>query len=172
MTDTVRLSRFFTLREFTRSQVASRHGIVNAPDADQVSSMVHLCVDVLDPVREALGVVLITSGFRCDRLNEFIGGSGASQHRYGQAADFEVPGRRNLEVARWVRENVPSFDQLILEFYQENDPSSGWVHVSHVRGGANCKEVLTARRVVDANGRARVEYLYGLPTGRPWVPYA
>jgi len=59
-----------------------------------------------------------------------IGGSSLSQHTRGEAADFEVPGVPNLEVARWIRDNLV-FDQLILEFYRPGQPNSGWVHCSY-----------------------------------------
>ena len=55
----------------------------------------------------------------------------------GQAADFEVAGHRNFEVAEWVRDNL-EFDRLILEFYTPGDPNSGWVHCSYVVG--NCRK--------------------------------
>ena len=35
------------------------------------------------------------------------------------------------------------FDQLILEFYNPDDPAGGWVHVSYNESGANRKQVLT-----------------------------
>jgi len=88
---------------------------------------------------EHYGIPFIpNSGFRCLELNRAIGSSDRSQHTTGEAVDFEVPGISNREVALWVKENC-KFDQLILEFYKEGDPSSGWVHCSYVIEGENRK---------------------------------
>jgi len=92
---------------------------------------------VLEPVREHYGIPFIpSSGYRCLELNRAIGSSDRSQHTTGEAVDFEVPGISNKEVALWVKENC-QFDQLILEFFKEADPSSGWVHCSHILEGDN-----------------------------------
>ena len=72
-----------------------------------------------------------------------------SQHCNGQAADFEVIGFLNGYVANYIKDKL-IFDQLILEFYNPKDPSSGWVHVSYRGDGLNRKEVLTA---VKENGK-------------------
>ena len=60
----------------------------------------------------------------------------------GQAVDFEIAGVPNIKIAYWLQNNV-DFDQLILEFYNPNDPAGGWVHVSYNESGANRKQVLT-----------------------------
>ena len=54
-----------------------------------------------------------------------------SQHAKGQAADIEVLSVDNKVLAEWIKNNLV-FDQLILEFYKESDPQSGWIHVSYV----------------------------------------
>ena len=36
----------------------------------------------------------------------------------------------NKELAKWIRSEL-EFDQLILEFYRDNEPSSGWIHCSY-----------------------------------------
>jgi hypothetical protein len=60
-----------------------------------------------------------------------LGSSRSSQHITGQAVDFEVPGIPNIEVARWIIDKL-AYDQLILEFYREDEPHSGWIHCSYV----------------------------------------
>ena len=65
-----------------------------------------------------------------------------SQHAKGQAVDFEIAGVPNIQVAYWLENNV-DFDQLILEFYNPDDPAGGWVHVSYNEKGSNRKQVLT-----------------------------
>lgn len=140
----MRLSSNFTLKEFTRSQFATRHGIDNTPKSNHIENLRRLCDKVLQPARNALGALDVTSGFRCDRLNTAIGGSSSSQHRLGEAADVEPnrPDVSNLELAHWIVENV-QFDQLILEYYDPKEgPHSGWVHVSY-REGDNRKQLLT-----------------------------
>jgi zinc D-Ala-D-Ala carboxypeptidase len=133
------LSPHFSLSEMTRSSTATRKGIKNVPDAEQTVALRTLCLRVLEPIREHFGApITVTSGFRCARLNKAIGGSGTSQHCFGQAVDFTVKGVSDVEVARWIEDNL-KFDQLILEF-----PPEGWVHVSY--GGNMRQQVLTAKR--------------------------
>ena len=128
----MKLSDHFSLQELTKSSTAERRGIANEPDDEAVENLIMVCETILEPVREQYGIPFIpNSGFRCLELNRAIGSSDRSQHTTGEAVDFEVPGISNKEVALWVKENC-KFDQLILEFYKEGDPSSGWVHCSYV----------------------------------------
>lgn len=133
----MKLSEHFSLQELTKSSTAERRGIANEPDDTAVENLIMVCEMVLEPVREHYGIPFIpNSGFRCLELNRAIGSSDRSQHTTGEAVDFEVPGISNKEVALWVKENC-KFDQLILEFYKEGDPSSGGVHCSYVIEGEN-----------------------------------
>jgi len=128
------LSPHFTLREFVKSQTAVRLGIANVPDDTEIKNMIALCEEVLEPTRAHFGKpVNVNSGFRCPELNRAIGGSSTSQHMSGEAADVEIFGVDNLEIAVWIRDHL-EFDQLILEFYETGVPSSGWVHVSYRSG--------------------------------------
>tara|TARA_R100000657_G_C4624820_1_gene74177 strand:+ start:97 stop:558 length:462 start_codon:yes stop_codon:yes gene_type:complete len=128
----MKLSDNFSLHEFTRSQTAIRHNIENVPNDKQIFNLRNLCVNVLQPVRDYfMKPMIISSGFRCVELNIKIGGSITSQHVQGQAADIEVLDVGNLELSDWINKNV-KYDQLILEFHKpEEDPHSGWVHVSY-----------------------------------------
>ena len=127
----MKLSDHFYLSELTKSSTAERQGITNEPDEEQIQNLTLVCDKILEPVRNHYGIPFIpNSGFRCLELNRAIGSSDTSQHTTGEAVDFEVPGIDNKEVALWVKENC-SFDQLILEFYKEGDPHSGWVHCSY-----------------------------------------
>ena len=133
----MKLSDHFSLQELTKSSTAERRGIANEPDDEAVENLIMVCETILEPVREHYGIPFIpNSGFRCLELNRAIGSSDRSQHTTGEAVDFEVPGISNREVALWVKDNC-KFDQLILEFYKEGDPSSGWVHCSYVIEGEN-----------------------------------
>lgn len=126
----MKLSKNFGLAEFTKSQAALRLGLDNSPSIRTTQSLRLLCESVLQPVRDYFGPVVISSGYRSLQLNKAIGGSKTSQHCQGEAADFECPGHSNYDVAAWISKNLP-FDQLILEFYTQGEPSSGWIHVSY-----------------------------------------
>jgi zinc D-Ala-D-Ala carboxypeptidase len=125
------LTQHFTLAELTKSETAIRKGIVNTPDEQAITNLTLVCNIILEPVREHYGIPFSpNSGFRCLELNRAIGSSDNSQHVEGKAVDFEVPGIDNKDVALWVKKNC-AFDQIILEFYKEGQPSSGWVHCSY-----------------------------------------
>ncbi len=148
----MRLSPHFTLRELTRSQTAERCGIDNAPDSDQMINLRTIAQNILEPIRMTFDVPFSpSSGFRCQELNDRIGGSTTSQHCKGEAVDIELPGVSNLELAEWCREHL-NFDQLILECWNGR-PDSGWVHISKCQD--NRLEVLTFQRGVG--------YSVGLP---------
>ncbi len=140
----VRLSKNFTLQEFTKSQTAERRGIDNTPVEGHLENAKALFENVVQPVRDNFGVTVINSGYRSGDLNYAIGGSNTSQHCKGQAVDIECPGTPNYDVAKWIEENL-DFDQLILEFYTPGIPDSGWVHVSY-KSEDNRKGVLTAMK--------------------------
>ena len=126
----VRLSKNFSLQEFTKSQTAERRGIDNTPVEGHLENAKALFENVVQPVRDNFGVTVINSGYRSGDLNYAIGGSNTSQHCKGQAVDIECPGTPNYDVAKWIEDNL-DFDQLILEFYTPGIPDSGWVHVSY-----------------------------------------
>ena len=122
----------------TFSDTAIRRNIPNEPTMEEVVNLTNLCCHILQPVREHFGkAVRINSGFRSVKLCEAVGSSGKSQHAKGQAADFEINGLSNKELATWVYKNC-DFDQIILEFHDpEGDPNSGWVHCSYRNDGSN-----------------------------------
>lgn len=142
----MKLSKNFSLKELTRSQTAMRHGIDNSPTLDQLVCLTALTTAILQPIREVHGRVDINSGLRVLELNRKIGSSDSSQHVLGMAADLECPSIDNLQLAKWIEENL-KFDQLILEFYEKGEPTSGWIHVSYNNQGENRGRVLTASRV-------------------------
>ena len=135
----MQISDHFTLSELTKSSTAERLGIANEPGSMEVENLIMVCDQVLEPVRNHYGIPFApNSGFRCLELNRAIGSSGNSQHVKGEAVDFEVPGIPNKDVALWVKDNC-EFDQLILEFYKEEIPDSGWVHCSYTISKENRK---------------------------------
>lgn len=153
----MKLTKNFSLREFTKSQTAERRGIDNSPTDEHLAAIRATAENIAQPVRDHFGPTVITSGYRSQALNKAIGGSQNSQHSKGEAIDFEVIGVSNYEVAKWIKENLV-FDQLILEFYTPGDPNSGWVHCSYRADGENRYEVLTAVK----NSSGKTEYLLGL----------
>ena len=149
----MKLSKNFTLSELTKSQTAVRKNIKNEPSTAHVENLIHLAETVLQPIRDHFGKpVVISSGYRSPELCEAIGSSSKSQHARGEAADFEIMGVDNMQLAMWINKNT-DFDQLILEFYEPGDPNSGWVHCSAVREGSR-GQVLKARKV---EGRTKYE---------------
>ena len=116
------LSDYFSLWEFTRSATAERLGINNElhlpEDAWIIDNLSVLCRSVLDPVRRFLGrPVCVTSGYRCCRLNEEVGGVSTSQHREGKAADINFYGIHEdwIKLAWWAvtNDHIP-IDQFIV----------------------------------------------------------
>ena len=130
----MKLTANITLDELTKSQTAERKGINNNPSPQQIENIKALAVNILQPVRSHFGKpLIISSGFRCAQLCIEIGSKITSQHvadNDAAAADFEIPGVDNRELATWIK-NELEFDQLILEFYRDNEPASGWIHCSY-----------------------------------------
>ena len=125
------LTRNFTLSELIKSDTAIRMGINNNPSAEQIEKLKALCENILQPVRDHFGRVKVTSCFRSVDLCLAIKSSANSQHAKAEAADCEVMGTDNAELADWIPKNLPS-DQLILEFYTPGEPNSGWIHCSYI----------------------------------------
>lgn len=137
----MRLSNNFTLEELTKSGLAMRNGLDNTPNCDEVKCLTALVENILQPVRDYYNKPFVpSSGFRSAVVNALAGSSKRSQHRKGEAADFEVPTVANRDLAEWIRDNL-EFDQLILEFHNPAIPDSGWVHCSYV-GVSNRKQCL------------------------------
>lgn len=143
------LSKSFTLNELTKSQEAVRLGIDNTPNEEQILNLKILCEKILQPIRDYYGMpVSVSSGYRSVALCEAIGSSSRSQHTKGEAADFEIFSVANRELAEFIVKNL-EYDQCILEFWNENEPNSGWVHCSYSLNG-NRKQYLKAEKL---NGR-------------------
>jgi len=119
----MKLTNNFSLKELTQSQTALRNGLDNTPDEQQIDNLQNICEKILQPLREFYNLpVKVTSGFRSEQLATMIGSKPTSQHCKGEAVDFEIPGIDNKDEF--------TFDQLILEYYNDTDINSGWIHVS------------------------------------------
>ena len=148
------LSEHFRLGEFLKSRTAEQHQpkpIPNIPLKRHITAMQNLAVRCLEPTRRHFGLpIQINSGYRCEMVNRLVGGVGNSQHLLGEAADITIPRKywpfgltTSEQVARllfrWMRDELPTFDQLILE----NAGSSWWVHVScRIEWRKNRKQVM------------------------------
>ena len=130
----MKLTVNFSLNELTKSQTAERKGIDNTPSTEHQENLKKLCENVLQPVRDHFEqVVSVSSGYRSPELCTAIGSKITSQHARGEAADFEIFGVSNKELADYIHEHL-DYDQLILEYWKESDPNSGWVHCSYSEG--------------------------------------
>lgn len=149
----MRLSKNFTLSEFTRSATASRKGIDNTPSDKDIANLQHLVSKILQPMRNALGPIRITSGYRSPALNRAIGGSTKSQHCKGQAADIQIYKggvMNNSRMYDYVLTQGVEFDQMINEF------DFSWIHISLKKEG-NRKNVLEAYK--DSEGDTAYTYV-------------
>ena len=148
------ISEHFSLEELIRSDTATRLNIDNTPSQEYIDNLKLVCYHVLEPVRKVFGSVRVNSGYRSLALNLSINPLTStimkrSKHSSGQAVDFEVDGIANAVIAQWCVDNLPEWDQIILEFYTPGQPNSGWVHGGFVKGN-NRSDVFTA---VKENGK-------------------
>jgi hypothetical protein len=128
----------------------------NTPDEQALENLKTLCDMVLQPVREHYGKsVTVNSAYRSPESNAAVGGSKTSDHCKGMAADIEIVGVANADLAQWIMDNL-EYTQLILEFYTPGIPDSGWVHVSYDPNNLK-KQELTATKVA-----GKTTYLNGL----------
>lgn len=156
----IQLSTNFFLDEFTRSQTAARLGqaVEVEPGSEVFQNLERLCQTVLQPFRDAVGrVVQVSSGYRPEWLNLAVGGSKASAHVQGLAADIVVVGLPPLEAAQELAA-MPGplpWQQLIHEYGQ-------WVHISAPAiGAAPARETLTAYKDL-VRGQLKTLYANGL----------
>lgn len=142
----MKLSKNFTLEELVFSITASNHGIDNTPNAEARKCLKRLAVEVLQPIREAWGQpIVVSSGYRCPRLNAAVGGVKNSQHVLGQAADIKAAdprqnGKLHALIKRMVKSGQLNVGQLIWEYGSKTNPT--WVHVSLPRSGKANNQLL------------------------------
>ena len=155
----MQLTTNFSLHELTKSETALRMGFDNTPGPVETEYLKLLAENVLQPIRDHFQKgVKVNSGFRSLDVNAAAGGvKGAkpSDHTRGMAADIEIPGVANADLAQWIMDNL-DYTQLILEFYTPGIPDSGWVHVSYDPENLK-KQELTAMKVA-----GKTQYVPGL----------
>lgn len=127
MQPNTQLSKNFWLHEFLESQTAREHHIDEQwdPPPGVIKNLRELCEHLLQPLRDALGApIMISSGWRCNRLNILVGGVSNSWHLTGRAADCDN-GEDNQKIIDKVKELGLPFDQMIDEQHLD------WVHLSY-----------------------------------------
>ena len=123
---------YFELKEFVVSETASKKGIDNTPTFEVVAHLDELRKTILDPMRAAWGSALVvTSGYRCKKLNSAVGGVSNSAHLTGYAADIRPSDKRRtakfiLWAAGWLEDNKVRYDQAI----DENVKGERWLHIA------------------------------------------
>ena len=140
------ISKHISYKEGVYSITATRLGINNTPNDDQLKNMELVAEEVFEPLRGYVdGPIKINSFFRSPDLNKAIGGSTKSQHCKGQAMDIDdTYGKmKNSEMYYWIKEHL-DFDQMIWEFGDDNNPD--WVHISYVSPEDNRNRCLKAYR--------------------------
>lgn len=140
----------FSLAELTRSDLARELGVLNTPNAKELERLSSHLAAGLESARAILGNrrMVITSGFRSERVNRAAGGVPTSAHRLGYAADFHVPGVATLSAAVMLSKSKLTFDQLIWE------KGRGVIHLSF--------DPRSRREVLTQPGPAGSKFLTGL----------
>lgn len=134
----MKLSKNFTLAELTKSNTALRLGIDNTPNKEGIYKLRILATTLLQPLRNYVGPIRVTSGFRSVALNSAIGGSNKSQHTKCEAVDLQHITRGksdNLKIFNALISLGLEYDQCILEFggatETEDSKCPDWVHISY-----------------------------------------
>ena len=147
----MRLSKNFVLSEITRSNTAKRLGIKNEPTKAHLENLQRIVTNLLQPLRDHLGPIRISSGYRSKELNRAIGGSSRSQHCKAEALDLQFwkDGQMcNKEIYDWIIDNAIEFDQMINEF------DFAWIHIS-LKKSKNRREILEAYKDNDGDTQYR-----------------
>ena len=121
------MKNYFTVQELINSSKAKENNIDNTPSYTIKVHLNELIYSLLNPIREMWGSpVLISSGYRCPKLNKLVNGSSTSAHMTGYAADLVPANGKRAEFIKFVqdllRNNDIPFDQCINEYDR-------WCHV-------------------------------------------
>jgi hypothetical protein len=151
-----KISKHISYREGVYSTTATRLGLDNTPNSEQLANMELVAKEIFEPLRAWVnGPIKINSFFRSPKLNKAIGGSSKSQHCKGQAIDIDDTLKRSSNAAmyRFIKNNL-DFDQMIWEFGDDDNPD--WVHVSYVSKKDNRNRCLKAYR---ENGKTKYKVI-------------
>ena len=127
------LSNNFSLEELIASETAKKKKIDNTPSKSIIAKLDKLCKEVLQPIRDKYGhSIIITSGYRCPKLNSAVGGAKNSQHMLGEAADIKCTATSKAYLFNLIKEMIDKKEikvgQLIWEYGSKKEPN--WIHVS------------------------------------------
>jgi len=133
----MQLTKNFSYEELIASPTAKRLGIDNSPSKAARENLEMLAKTILQPIRNAFKhPIVVTSGYRCPRLNSAVHGASYSDHKYGNAADIrtqsDLPSDNKklwqCVVKMWKAGQLPMLKQCINEY------GFDWVHVSFQDG--------------------------------------
>ena len=148
----MKLSKNFSLAEIEHSNTAKRLGIKNEMSEEHLANMQNLIDNLIQPLRDSIGPIRVTSGYRSPQLNKAIGGSTRSQHSKGQALDLQYwkEGKMNNKVIYdWILDSGLEFDQIINEF------DYAWIHIS-LKKNNNRGQILEAYK----NDKGKTKYKF------------
>lgn len=133
------LTSTFDIKTMTHSDTATKHGIPNVPNAEQIENLKKLYDNVLLPLVESMpGQINVTVAYRCSKLNAMLKSKPTSQHTMGKAADIEYRENgveMNQKIIDKIRELGLDYDQVI------DERNGAWYHVSY-NEGKNRKQFL------------------------------
>ena len=162
----MRLSKNFTLNELTYSSTALRRGIDNEPSKEGILKLTLLATSLLQPLRNAVGPLRITSGYRSPELCLALGSKISSQHAKYEAIDLQYVRRGkmdNLAIYNALIELDLDYDQCILEFGDATeyiDPENpAWIHLSW-KVSDNRKQTLIAYKDINNKTKYRAKIKY------------
>lgn len=118
---------YFTVAELYASDTAKKYGIDNTPNSIVISHLQQL-INFLNPLREAWGSAInVTSGYRCEKLNRFVGGSKTSSHLIGYGVDLIPVNGKTEAFKKFIIDYMKNkmFDQCIIE----KSGKTEWIHI-------------------------------------------
>ncbi len=138
----MQLSKNFSLAELTESQTGRRHNIKEQfnPPQEVITNLKELCEKVLQPIRDKVGAIKVSSGYRSPQVNKIVGGATSSQHLTGEAVDISGINISNAELFKAIKDSNLPYDQLLWEYGTKSNPA--WVHVSYTSNRKPRKQIL------------------------------
>tara|TARA_R100000988_G_C3927464_1_gene129776 strand:+ start:43 stop:735 length:693 start_codon:yes stop_codon:yes gene_type:complete len=178
------LGKYFRVKHFIYSSTAKTEGTNNMlgvdgnPNATKaLANAKALFENCVDPLVDKYPDLIITSGYRCKKLNDVdfpkygYKASKSSQHKRAQAVDVQVPGAATLDIFNWCVNNI-DYDQIIWEFPEKGNKS--WVHLSYKTSGNQRKRTIATKRkdyhdnysTMDTTFSSSGTYQHGIDTAR------
>src|SRR5574344_1742256 len=123
-----KLSKNFSLEEFTRSETADKLNIDNdLPHHGEDLNLKNLVVNLLQPLRDKFGTMIINSGYRSPALNIAVNGSVNSHHLKGKAADVAFKEAKLMDVWNYLNDNPDGLKWRQCILYRKN----GFIHFNY-----------------------------------------